>query len=130
MNILPSIAEGYMFNEMANVLDDTKQMTGGLPISKLVGEMEFISHSGGAASRETPTLARLENLAVPIGLVYKPHYSHHTLKYEEGSLLSDGIIDDVLYDKLVDMVSVNKSNKTRKHHSKGDSANKTYRLRR
>jgi Fe-S oxidoreductase len=119
MNILEPIVQGYMFKEMMDVAE-TPQMGGGLPLTKLVADLEFVGQKGGEAKRETPLLKRLEHLAVPFGLVYVPYHDpEHQLRYKERVMEPDGIVDNILYDKLVDMVSHRPSGqKTRKNHSK------------
>lgn len=114
MNIAESIVQGYMFHEMDN---EQPTLSGGYPLNKLVNNMEFISQSGGKATRETPLLKKLEHLAIPIGLVYQPHVKSLKLEYKDNSLDNDGVISPQMFDKLVDMVSHHTlSNKTHKQH--------------
>ena len=130
MNLLEPIVQGYMFNEITNIMDEKeKVMSGGLPLSKMVSSMEFISQTGGGAVRETPSLKHLEKFGVPVGLVYMTPSSHSHLKYKmEDKEYSNDIIPDHIYDKLVDLVSHHPiSNRTRKHHSKVSSKRKTKR---
>ena len=131
MNLLEPIVQGYMFNEITNMMDEKeKVMSGGLPITKMVNSMEFISQTGGGAIRETPLLKHLGNFSVPIGLVYMSPPNHSHLKYKsEDKEYSNNVIPDHMYDKLVDLVSHHSvsSGRTRKHHSKISSKRKTKR---
>jgi hypothetical protein len=118
MNLLEPIVQGYMFQEMMDVAGETPQMGGGLPLTKMVADLDFIGQKGGQASRETPLFNRLKHLAVPFGLVYIPHHDQeHLLKYKENVLEPDGIVDNILYDKLLEMITHRPSGKkTRKLH--------------
>lgn len=131
MNLLEPIVQGYMFNEITNEMNEKeKVMSGGLPLTKIVNSMEFISQTGGGAIRETPVLKHLEKFSVPIGLVYMspPNHSHLKYKMEDKEYTND-VIPDHMYDKLVDLVSHHPISRghTRKHHSKVASKRKTKR---
>ncbi len=127
MNLIEPIVQGYMFNEITNIMNEKeKVMSGGLPLTNLVKSMEFISQTGGGAVRETPLLSQLDNLSIPIGLVYVPPQCPH-LKYEDDDHeCNNNVIPDDIYDKLVDLVSYHPvSNHTRKNHTNSSSKRKT-----
>jgi hypothetical protein len=129
MNLIEPIVQGYMFNEVTNIMNEKeKVMSGGLPITHLVKSMEFITQTGGGAVRETPLLKQLENFSIPIGLVYVPPQSSH-LKYEDNDQERvNDVIPDHIYDKLIDLVSYHPVSKgTRKHKTQTHSKRKTKR---
>ena len=63
--------------------------------------------------------SRISELSVPTGLVYIPENSHHKLEYRSTKPYTYETISEDLYDKLLDLVSINgKSNKRSKSKSK------------
>jgi hypothetical protein len=76
----------------------------------------FVPHYGVL----TDSIAnRIAELSVPIGLVYIPENSHHKLEFRSTKPYTYETIPEDLYDKLLDLVSINdKSNKQSKSKSK------------
>jgi len=111
MNIVAPITQGYLFSEIYNSVGGNS-MVAGLPIS----EWENAGQTGGAKLHKDQA-----NLAVPAGLVVIEDAPRHKIKYNhpQGETKCEVIPDD-LFDKLVDMVKVDKqySRKNRKYHGR------------
>lgn len=124
LNIADALIQSYAYNTMTNE-DDTKVMSGGYRIQSLVDNHQYTIQSGGSAHTQRGYNLHLDNMAIPIGLVYQAEpETHRDIEYVGGKLDLDdaGVIPTDLYDKLLNQVSVPvpksaypTTNKTRKN---------------
>lgn len=104
--IANAIVQSYVFNETDDPLTETKKITGGMPIQKLVENMQFNVQRGGQSVKENFQLPNLDNYGVPIGLVYQSSPAYENIKWGGERPTSDtvNVISSTMYDKLVNEI--------------------------
>lgn len=121
-----SIVSQYSYHEGGAAIPVSK-LVNMTALSTMLGTTGGGSKDKGAENTEIGSaLKRLEHLGVPAGLVFLPPKKHANIEYADkfGKYTDDDVIDDVVYDNLVGLVSEETDKKpkrgTRKRMPKTD----------
>jgi hypothetical protein len=104
---------------MTSILRQNDNSILGMTVKDIMGGQNTTKSTLEGGGGVDSIASRIAELSVPTGLVYIPENSHHKLEYRSTKPYTYETISEDLYDKLLDLVTINsKSDKRSKSKSK------------
>jgi len=108
MEFLKSTADLLTFQE---ITDDDRKISGGVSVSSIMGMRSITDTVSGGGDGDYTALGTLKTSYIPIGLYLDDSLPKNDLEISYTGGCNYSVIDDTIYDRLVDNISLKRTAK-------------------